>query len=395
MRILMILDHPFPPDTRVENEIRSLSKAGIEVFLLVLAPDRRVPTEKWEGGVIIRYHVPRKISNWMRGLSGMLPILSLFIAYHVRKLHRQYCFDALHAHDLYMCGGALRAGKRAGIPVVGDLHELWVSVLGLYAWSTRFPGKLFVSIRQWERLEKKWSNQLDKIIVITEAMQQRYRSIVVSNPEIIALPNTINTEAFDQYPIDDKILQSHSSEFTLVYTGTINPHRGLSFLLHAMPQVLRQCKARLVIVGDGRIRPDLETLAKDLHISDHVYFEGWQVQPKIKSYILASDICLMPLIKSEQTENAAPHKLFHYMYLKRPQIVTDCSFIQRVVESVDCGVVVSYGDVDALALSIIDLYNDPERRQQMGNNGHRAVIERYNWKTSAQTLIEMYQRMKQ
>ena len=330
----------------------------------------------------------------MRGLSGTLPILSLFIAYRILKLHRQYCFDVIHAHDLYMCGGALRAGKRAGIPVVGDLHEVWVSVLGLYAWSTRFPGKLFISIKRWKRLEKKWANQLDKIIVITEDMRKRYRSLVESNIEIIALPNTINTEAFDHYPIDAEILEPHSSEFTLVYTGTINPQRGLSFLLHAMPLVLQQCKARLVIVGDGRIRPELETLANDLHISDHVYFEGWQEQYKIKSYILASDVCLMPLIKSEQTEKAAPHKLFHYMYLKRPQIVTDCAFIQRVVESTDCGLVVPYGDVDALASSIIDLYKNPERRQRMGNNGHRAVLERYNWEISAQSLIEMYNRMR-
>ncbi len=393
-RILMILDHPFPSDTRVENEATALTKAGFEIFLLILSPHNGPSIEKHLGFTIIRVHVPKRRSNWMRGLSGTLPILSLFTAYHVLKLHRQYCFDAIHAHDLYMCGGALRAGKHAGIPVVGDLHEVWVSVLGLYAWSTRFPGKLFVSIRRWMRLEKKWANQLDKIIVITEDMRKRYISMVDTKVEIIALPNTINTEAFDEYPIDDEILQSHSSEFTLVYTGTINPHRGLSFLLNAMPLVLQQCNARLVIVGDGRIRPELEALAEDIHISDHVYFEGWQEQSKIKSYILASDVCLMPLIKCEQTEKAAPHKLFHYMYLKRPQIVTDCSFIQKVVESTDCGLVVPYGDVEALALTIIDLYRDPEGRQRMGENGHRAVLEQYNWEKSAQSLIEMYKGMR-
>jgi len=394
-RVLMILDHPFPPDTRVENEMRSLSRAGIEVFLLVLAPDRRAVAEKMEGGGrIIRCHVPRKMSNWMRGLSGTLPILSLFIAYRVLQLHKQYSFDAIHAHDLYTCGGALRAGKRAGIPVVGDLHEIWVSVLGLYAWSTRFPGKLFISIRQWKRLEKKWANQLDKIVVITEDMRKRYTSLVDSKVEIFALPNTINTKAFDQYLIDDEILQSHSSEFTLVHTGTINPQRGLSFLLKAMPLVLQQCNARLVIVGDGRIRPELEALARDINISGYVYFEGWQDQPKIKSYILASDVCLMPMVKSQQTEKAAPHKLFHYMYLKRPLIVTDCDYSQRVVESMDCGLVVPYGDVKALASSIIDLYRDPESCKRMGENGHRAVVEHYNWEKSAQSLIEMYKEMK-
>jgi len=392
-RVLMILDHPFPPDTRVENEIGSLAKAGFEIFLLVLAPDRRMLTEKMGGGRIIRCHVPKKLSNWMRGLAGTLPILSWFIAHQVLKLYKQYHFDAIHAHDLYMCGGALRAGKRAGIPVVADLHEVWVSVLSHYAWSTRFPGKLFVSIRRWKFLERKWANSSRKLIVITEEMRSRYVSLGCSSEDIIVLPNTINTDLFDDYSIKKSIIQAHQSEFTIVYAGTINAHRGLGFLLDCMPTVLNHCNVRLVIVGEGRIRAELEAQAESLRISDHVFFEGWRPQHEIKSYILASDVCVLPLLKCEQTEKAAPHKLFHYMYLKRPQVVTDCSYIQTVVESTNCGLVAPYGDVKAFASSIISLYQNPELRKLMGENGHQAVTEFYNWNTSVKPLINMYRNM--
>ncbi|MCY3614853.1 MAG: glycosyltransferase, partial [Bacteroidetes bacterium] len=246
-RILMILDQPFPPDIRVENEASALAEAGFEIVLLILAPDTRDSIEKYQGFTIVRRYVPKKIRNWMRGLAGTVPILSWYIVWQVRQLQRQYSFDVIHAHDLYMCGGALKAGRRAGVPVVADLHEVWISVLGIYAWSTRLPGKLFISMRRWKVLEKKWANRAEKVIVITEEMRDRYISLGCSDSKVVALPNTINTEAFDNYPLDEGIIKAQPSELTLVYAGTINLHRGLGFLLDSMPLVLRQCKARLVI----------------------------------------------------------------------------------------------------------------------------------------------------
>ena len=392
-RILMILDQPFPPDIRVENEASALAEAGFEIILLILAPDTRESIEKYQGFTIVRRHVPQKFRNWMRGLAGTVPILSWYIARQVRRLQKQFSFDVIHAHDLYMCGGALKAGRRTGVPVVADLHEVWVSVLGQYAWSTRFPGKLFISIRRWKVLEKKWASRAEKVIVITEEMRDRYISLGCSDSKVVALPNTINTEAFDNYPVDDGIINAQASELTLVYTGGINPYRGLSFLLGAMPTVLRHRNSRLVIVGDGRIRPELEAQVESLGITDHVFFEGWRPQAEIKSYILASDICFIPWLKCEQTDKTAAHKLFHYMYLKRPVIVTNCTYMQRVVEETDCGIVVPYGNNEALASSIIELHRNPSRRKEMGINGHRAVKERYNWERSVQSLIEMYREM--
>ena len=392
-RILMILDQPFPPDIRVENEASALAKAGFEIILLILAPDTREPIEEYQGFTIVRRHIPQKIRNWMRGLAGTVPILSWYIARQVRQLQKQYSFDVIHAHDLYMCGGALKAGRRAGVPVVADLHEVWVDAIMQYAWSTRFPGKLFISIRRWKTLEKKWTNRAEKVIVITEEMRNRYTSLGCLESKVVALPNTINTKTFDNYTVNETIIKTHASEFTLVYTGGINLHRGLGFLLDSMPLVLRQCNARLVLVGDGRIRPELEEQVRSLGIADHVFFEGWRPQAEIKSYILASDVCLIPQVKCEQTDKAAGHKLFHYMYLKRPVVATNCTHTQRVVEETDCGIVVPYGDHEALASSIIELHRNPSRCKQMGINGHLAVKEHYNWERSVRSLIEMYHEM--
>ncbi len=392
-RILMILDQPFPQDTRVENEATALVNAGFDVLLLVLAPDTRSREEKYQGFTIIRRNVPAKYRNWMRGLAGTVPILSWFIARQVRLLYQEYSIDAIHAHDLYMCGGALRAGKRLGIPVIADLHESWVAALKTYAWSTRFPGRLFINYKKWKSLEREWTHKAINVIVTTEEMQSHYVKLGVSENNTTVLPNTINIKAFDNYPLNENIIHRHQSEFTLVYTGGINLHRGLGFLLQTIPLVLPHCHTRLVIVGEGQIRSELEDQSKILGLNDHVIFEGWRPQEEIKSYILASDACLIPQINCEHTSSTVPHKLFHYMYLGRPVIATNCTYIQHIVETTDCGVVVPYGDQEALASSIIELYNDPDRRKQMGMNGRMAVRECYNWENSARSLVNMYSRI--
>lgn len=392
-RILMILDGAFPTDVRVENEAKSLVQAGFDVVLLILAPDSRRKMETYQGYTIIRRHTHRKIRNWMRGLAGTVPILSWYIAWHIHRISRKWRFHAIHAHDLYMCGGAFLAGKRLGIPVVADLHEVWVSVLQQYAWSTRFPGKMFISIPRWEKLEKKWGQAAEKVIVVTEEMKGRYISLGCSEEDIAVVSNTINTHAFDSYPVEESILQAHRSEFTMVYTGTINPHRGLAFLIDTMPLVLLHCNAHLVIVGEGRIRSELQKQAELLGVADHIIFQGWRPQEEIKSYIMASDLCLIPLVKCEQTDKAAAHKLFHYMYLKRPVIATNCTYMQQVVQQAECGLIVPYGDIQTFSTSILELYRDPVRRRQMGENGHRAVTERYNWEKSSRLLINMYRDM--
>lgn len=391
-RILMVLDQPFPPDTRVENEARTLIDAGFEVGLLSIGPDTRPERETWRGIHIFRSRVQKGIRNKMRGLAGTVPFLTKYIDFRVRRLHREFRFDALHLHDLYTFGGGLQAARRLGVSTVGDMHENWPDALGHYAWSTRFPTRLFVSIPRWRRLERDWSNAVDRLIVTVEEMGERLRMVGVNHPRMVVLPNTVRTEDFDTYPEDVQIVRETRSAFTIVYTGSINLHRGLNVIIRAMPRVIERISgARLVIVGDGSIRPELQAQAERLGVATSVEFKGWQPQHQIKSYILGGDVGLIPFVRTAQTNAASPHKLFHYMYLERPVVVTNCRSLERIVTACQCGIVCPYGDVKAAADALIELADNVEMRREMGRNGRRAVLEKYNWEATARPLVDMYQ----
>lgn len=390
--ILMVLDQDFPPDPRVENEALSLLDAGFEVTVLSIAPDERAAVEMYQGIRIIRDRLPKSMRNKMRGLAGTFPFYTWYLTKRIRQVYKRYPFDALHMHDLYLFGSGLRVGKALGKPVIGDLHENWVEALKHYAWSTRFPGNLVVSIPRWEHLEKKWVHAVDQLIVVIEEAAERNRALGVPDTRITTVPNTIKRDAFDAYPRDEALIQRVESPLTITYTGGMDIHRGLASVIKAMPKVLaEQPLARLILVGDGRIKPELERLAQELGIADHVWFEGWQPQALLKSYILGSDICLVPHLKTVHTDATIPHKLFHYMYYEKPVIVSNCRPLKRIVEAEEAGLVYTAGDAISLAGAIAKLSRSVADRLEMGQKGKAAVLERYNWDATVQGLIGVYQ----
>ena len=82
------------------------------------------------------------------------------------------------------------------------------------------------------------------------------------------------------------------------------------------------------------------------------------------------------------------------MAMRKPVIVTDCKPLKRLVEECDCGIVVSSGDYDEMAEAVIRLYKDREYARKLGENGRRAVEEKYNWENEAKKLCELYKRLK-
>lgn len=390
-RILMVLDHAFPPDVRVENEALSLIEAGFEVGLLAIGPDDRPARAVHRGIHLFRDPLSGPVRNKLRGLAGTVPLLTAYLARRIGQVYREFRFDALHVHDLYLFGGGLRAARRLGVPVVGDLHENWVEALKHYAWSTRFPGRLVVSIPRWERVERRWVNAVDRLVVVIEEARARNLALGVDPEKIVVVPNTVRLDDFAGYAVEDAVVEAVRSPLTITYTGGFDVHRGLTSVIDAMPRVLEGVpEARLVLVGDGRIRGELEAQAAARGLGAAVRFEGWQPQARLKSYLLGSDVGLVPHLKTVHTDATIPHKLFHYMYLERPVVVSDCRPLARIVGETEAGLVYPAGDPEALAAAILRLAADREAAAAMGRRGRAAVQERYHWAHTVQGLVRMY-----
>ena len=87
---------------------------------------------------------------------------------------------------------------------------------------------------------------------------------------------------------------------------------------------------------------------------------------------------------------ASPNKLFEAMMCGKPIITNAETTATKIVETENCGVVVPYGDVEAIKDTILKLKNNADLRERLGKNGRRAYEERYGWGIMEERLLKAY-----
>jgi glycosyltransferase involved in cell wall biosynthesis len=347
--------------------------------------------EEYKGITIIRHRLKNAYREKMRGLLTFLPVYTWYLGEVIAKTVKKGNFDAIHVHDLYLAGGGLLAKKKTGIPLVVDLHENYVAAVQYYAWSTRAPGKWFVSLSKWKKLEKQWLNGADLIVTVIEENRDRLVKKGIPESRMTITPNTLNVSDFEQYDrVPDKQLRQND-EVLISYIGGFDSHRGLEHVIDAAKILDEEgTNYRLVMVGDGRTRSEIEYKVSKLGLENRVSFEGWQKLSKVRSYIEGSDICLIPHVKNKHTDTTIPHKLFQYMYCEKPVVSTNCAPIERIVKETGSGFIYDSGDAAALAYGLRDLIASPRKRKEMGENGRKAVLDQYNWDHTVKDMIKKY-----
>jgi len=210
-----------------------------------------------------------------------------------------------------------------------------------------------------------------------------------SADKITVVSNTADIGHLSSIPLDKELIEKHKDSFIISYVGGFGPHRGLDTVIRAMILVIKEApEARLFLVGGKRNEEKLKDLTKKLNLQSKVIFTGWQPAEKLATYIFLSSICLVPHYKSSFTDSTIPHKLFQYMLMKKPVVVSSCKPLERIVNETNAGLVFRAGDPQDLAEKIIQIYKNPNN---YGENGYQAVIKKYNWENSAQKLINIYQ----
>ncbi len=394
MKIGMILDQEFPVDVRVENEALSLVDSGHQVFLLCVDSLAKTSEfEEYNGINIIRLKKPKK---WIsRGRALINTVLDYYTSYWAKEISsfvKKNDIKVLHVHDLYMLGAAFRANKKCNIPIVADLHENYAEGLKYYQFANTFPGNMLISIKKWEKKEIEWCQKADHVVTVIDEAVDRYSNLGVARDNISVVANFVNADTFLNSSEDLKILNRFSNKFTATYIGGFDLHRGLESIVQAVPNIIKSVpNFQLVLVGQGKNSDDLKKLAQSLKVDSQISFEGFQSPDKVPSYIKASNICLIPHLKTIHTDNTIPHKLFHYMLLGKPIVASNCNPIKRIVEETKTGLIYENGNPAQFARQIIQLYKTKEMAVQMGENGKKAIREKYNWPATSKNLIKLYE----
>ena len=135
--------------------------------------------------------------------------------------------------------------------------------------------------------------------------------------------------------------------------GRMKKVKGFSTLLRAFARLLDRRLARLIVLGEGRLRPSLRSLARELGIAEQVDFPGFQENPY--AFLAKADLFVL----SSRYE-ALPTVLIEAMACGCPVVSTDCPFGPReILEDGRLGPLVPVGDAEALAAAMARVLDGP------------------------------------
>ena len=231
-----------------------------------------------------------------------------------------------------------------------------------------------------------------KIITVSNEFIEEVRSRVsMEDHKIQLVPNTVSKSFYQDYEVDQELVDRFKGKFTILYLGDTGIRRGLLTVIDAVPLLKKYIKElKIVIVGSNSTDHILKQRVKDLKIGDYVDFEGWQNVKRFPSYIIASDICVSPLNRSIQHDVAYANKMFQYMSFSKPVLVSDAIAQKKLIERIQGGKVHKEKDAADFAARAIELFDDKALREQLGANGKRFIEEEFCWEKVSANLCNLY-----
>lgn len=394
MKIGMILDDIFPPDGRVENEAVSLIDQGHEVFLFCLGFNKEASESETINGIYVRRHIINlTFLKKIAALAYTVPLYEWYFTSVIKKFILHNNIEALHIHDMVIAETVMNLNDASyKLPVVLDLHENRPVIMEHYGFTRTFMGKLLIDLKKWRKKQKKLMKRADNVILVTEeAKKEAIYDTGLEENKFYVVPNTINPEIFYNYPVSQEIIEKYRNKFNILYLGDTGLRRGLDTAINAIPILIHEIpELKLVIVGKSREDAVLKARAHNLNISDYVVFEGWQDLKLFPSYIQASQVCISPLKRNLHHDTTYANKIFQYMALGKPLLVSDCPSQANVIKQVNAGLVHEANNEKDFADKLIFLYKNPEKRKQFGENGIEAIKTLYNWNNTSKNLLALY-----
>ncbi len=223
------------------------------------------------------------------------------------------------------------------------------------------------------RLERWTWRSATRVLPVTRVLADILVANGVDSGRVTVIPNGIDLARFAPRPP-----RAETGTVTLGFVGFVRAWHGIDRVIEGL--AFGTPNARLVIVGEGPVIPDLKALAGELGIADRVVFTGL-VQPEQVAGIVATfDIALQPSV----TPYASPLKIFDYMAAACAIVAPDQPNIREILTHGRTALLFAPGEMQQ---AVARLIGDAELRAALGQNA-RVELEQndYTWSGNARRV---------
>ena len=359
----------------VHNISKRLVKMGHEVHVYTADKysGRRAPREEVIDGIFV-HRIPLRLDLSYRAKmwKGLGEAIS------------KEKFDFIHTYDYAQPHSkiALDVAKREGIPsavTVFDVHSMiprpFYKQIPIKAFEKFYAGGVL--------------NSADRILVRAPMLIEPLVKMGAKESKIIVTPSGINEQSLGEF--DGKnFLEKYKIQGrpVILFLGRLNPLKGPQHILAVAPKILEKFPdASFVFVGPDQsdYKRQLLVKAESANLKDHLYFTGpiYDFKEKMEAYA-SCDVFVLPT-----TYEGTSQAIFEAMSQGKPIVSTNTGGIPSQITSGEEGLLIPYGDDEALAKSILQILGDSKEAARLGGNA-REKVRSYTYPILASKIEEIY-----
>ncbi len=330
--------------------------------------------------------------GWVHKLRARLPkaiyeVLEFaysFVAYRrLAAAAREFRPDVIYErYNLFLLAGAMLKW-RMGLPLLLEVNAPLAHERGL------FGGLGLPWLARWAE-GVAWRSA-DFVLPVTQVLANHVKARGVPEQRIVVIPNGINQSHFSAAPSPDVARQRLGwvDGLVLGFTGFVRDWHGVDRVVRWLSTPSAPANARLLVVGDGPARNDIERLAKDLQVSDRVRFTGFVPREQVPAYVAAFDIALQPAV----VPYASPLKLFEYLALEKAIVAPMGPNIEEVLCHEQNALLFDGSQQGSLESAMTRLCADPGLRQRIGRAAGETIGRLgLTWTRNAERITELAKR---
>lgn len=389
-RVLVIVENlPSPFDRRVWQESTTLRDAGYEVT--IICPTGKGYESRHEvidGIHIYRHDLPVEAEGALGYALEYSSALFWEFVLAWKVLFRRG-FDVIHACNppdlIFLVGGFFKLFLRKKF--VFDHHDINPELYEAKFGRRDFFYKLMV-----------WCERLTFMTAdVSIATNESYKKIAIERGGM--KPGDVyvvrSGPKLDRLKIVPPVESLKKGRRHLVgYVGVMGKQEGIDYLLRAveyMVNTLGRTDVHFGLVGGGTSLEELKAYAAELGVSDYVTFTGRVPDADLLAILNTADVCVNPDVANEMNDKSTMNKIMEYMALGKPIVQFDLT--EGRFSAQDASLYAARNDHEDMARKIVELLDDPERRQRMGEFGRRRVEQELEWQYEAPKLLAAYERV--
>jgi len=295
--------------------------------------------------------------------------LSLRLSRRVKQILRRERFDIVHVHEPLMPALCPTVLWHSHAVNVGTFHA-YREKLRAYQYS--------------KPLLRRFFNRIDGLVAVSPAARDYVNQYFPAHYTVI--PNGIDVARFAS-PDVEPLPQYQDGRQNILFVGRMEKRKGLKYLLRAFPIVKEACpQARLIVVGEGRLREGFQQAIAESGLPD-VVFTGFVSAEELPRYHRTAHVFCAPATGFESFGIV----LLEAMAAGLPVVASDIVGFRQVIAHGEEGLLVTPRDPAELARALILLLRNEELCDAMSQRGLEKAAS-YDWSVIADRVLAFYQK---